>query len=519
METAIILGAGPAGLTAAYELLTSTNIHPILIENSGQVGGLSKTINYKGNLIDIGGHRFFSRSDEIVEWWLKFLPLDTIPEDTTIHLKYQNHQKDVHVPQLARPVTAGRMLLRTRKSRIYFNHAFFDYPLSLSLHTLRNFGFIKLCRIGFYFLRAKVSPIKNEENLEQFFINRFGQELYLTFFKSYTEKIWGVSCKEIPASWGHQRIKDLNIGKAIVQSVSSIFKKNISLTQKGTSTSLIEQFLYPQKGPGQIWEAVAQKIVELGGEIRLNTKFEQIISQNPTRAQSVICRDENGNPVEINGDYFFSTIPVKHLIRGIEKSLLPDAVRLIAENLQYRDFMIVGLLFKKSAGSENSLSSLTDNWIYLQDRNLIAGRMQIFNNWSPFMVPDPDTVWVGLEYFCRATDKIWNFEKKEMIDFAFAELNKTGLIKDEKLIDGTVIKVPKAYPSYTGSYEQFDQIRRWTDSIENLFLIGRNGMHRYNNTDHSMMTAMTAVQNITQKQQDRSNIWSVNMEQTYNEEK
>lgn len=519
-EKAIIMGAGPAGLTAAHELLTKTNIRPVIIEMDAQVGGLSRTINYKGNLMDIGGHRFFSKSEKITDWWLQFLPLDQAIADTEISLSYRNRHVALKKSPAALPVSSGKMLLRPRKSRIYYHHALFDYPLSFNFKTLRNFGVGKLGRIAVTYLQARLFPAKMESSLEQFFINRFGKELYFTFFKGYTEKIWGVPCTEIPADWGRQQIKDLNIGKAIRQSIASVFKRNKTLTQKGTSTSLIEQFLYPEKGPGQMWEKVAEKIKELGGEIRFEATIEKITVEKGNHVSSVIYRDKRtGNPVEIKGDYFFSTIPVKHLIGGLRDTSIPDNIKHIAENLQYRDFIIVGMLFKKQKDQTNRLSSLNDNWIYLQDQELIAGRLQIFNNWSPYMVQDASNIWIGLEYFCRDTDAVWNKPEAEMIQLAYHEIKKTGLIKNEALLDATVIKVPKAYPSYTGSYIQFPVLQKFLDGFENLFLIGRNGMHRYNNTDHSMMTAMTAVENIIQQQKDRSNIWSVNMEKDFHEER
>jgi protoporphyrinogen oxidase len=516
MEKAIIMGAGPAGLTAAYELLTRTDIKPIIIEIDSQVGGLSKTINYKGNLIDIGGHRFFSKSEKITSWWLKFLPLtETTAEN--ISLTYQNHTASLR-PAKPESTGGGNMLIRPRKSRIYFDKAFFDYPLSLNTQTLRNFGVIKIARISFSYLRAKIFPEKKENNLEQFFINRFGKELYLTFFKAYTEKIWGVPCAKIPADWGRQRIKDLNIGKAVRQSFTSLFSTNKSIHQEGLSTSLIEQFLYPEKGPGQMWETVAQKILDLGGEIHLKTEVIKI-NMDAGLVHSISCRKpESGENLELTGDHFFSTIPVKQLINNMEHIAIPEAVSDIASDLSYRDFIMVGLLFRKPDGKAgDGIGALTDNWIYLQDRDLVAGRLQIFNNWSPDMVQDEKNLWIGMEYFCSEKDAIWKMPREEMITLALKEIRQTGLIRNEELLDATVIKVPKAYPSYFGAYDKFSVVQSFTDGIDNLYLIGRNGMHRYNNTDHSMMTAITAVDNIIRHRKDRSNIWAVNMEQDFHE--
>ena len=519
MKKAIIMGAGPAGLTAAYELLTRTNIKPVIIESDNQVGGLSKTINYKGNLIDIGGHRFFSKSERITNWWLSFLPLAD-PNTNEILISYQNQIVELHKSVISNAGDGGKMLIRPRKSRIYFDHSFFDYPLSFNRKTFNNFGIAKITRIALSYVRSKLAPVRKEQTLEQFFINRFGKELYLTFFKGYTEKIWGVPCNKIPADWGHQRIKDLNIGKAIVQSFKSIFSTNKTIHQQGVSTSLIEQFLYPEKGPGQMWETVAQKITELGGEIYLSNEVEKI-KVNNNHIHSVFCRDlVSGNSSEIPGDYFFSTIPVKNLVASLINIEIPTPVKAIASNLSYRDFIMVGLLFKKQdEGSGQNLEMLTDNWIYLQDKNLLAGRLQIFNNWSPEMVEDKNNLWIGMEYFCSESDVIWKRSREEMIKLALREITEIGLIQKEALIDATVIKIPKAYPSYIGAYEQFSVVQEFLDKIENLYLTGRNGMHRYNNADHSMMTAMIAVDNIIGQKKDRGNIWAVNMEQDFHEEK
>jgi protoporphyrinogen oxidase len=516
MKKAIIMGAGPAGLTAAYELLMRTDIKPVIIEMDKQVGGLSKTINYKGNLIDIGGHRFFSKSEKVTNWWLQFLPLSDDSEKE-IPLTYHNQKISLQKSPPTNTGESGKMLIRPRKSRIYFDHSFFDYPLSFNRKTLRNFGIAKLTRITGSYLRSKIFPIKDEQTLEQFFINRFGKELYQTFFKGYTEKIWGVTCNLIPADWGYQRIKDLNIGRAILQSIKSVFSSNKTIRQEGVSTSLIEQFLYPEKGPGQMWEAVAKKILELGGEIYLGCEVNKIIVDDK-QIRSIKCRElASGDSFELTGDFFFSTIPVKNLVENLENAKVPEPVKDIASRLSYRDFIMVGLLFKKEEGKSH-FEKLTDNWIYLQDKDLIAGRLQIFNNWSPQMVEDKNNLWVGMEYFCSEFDAVWNKSREEMVELALKEIREIGLIHSEALIDATVIKIPKAYPSYIGAYEQFAIVQEFLDKIENLFLTGRNGMHRYNNADHSMMTAMIAVDNIINNQKDRSNIWAVNMEQDFHEE-
>jgi len=521
MEVAIIMGAGPAGLTAAYELLTKTNIRPIIIEADDQVGGLSKTVNYKGNLIDIGGHRFFSKSKKIVDWWLQFLPLDAPSSSDNISINYHNQTAKLQNPLHALAYGETTMLVRPRKSRIYYKHHFFDYPLHLNAKTLRNLGFGKTYKIGVSYIRARLFPEKPEKTLAQFFKNRFGEELYDTFFKDYTEKVWGVSCDQIPSDWGKQRIKDLNIWKAVFHSFTSAFASNKTLSQKGTSTSLIEQFLYPKKGPGQMWETVAKKITRLGGIIHLSAKAENISVKNGNIIKSVSYRDiKTGNIFTLNADYFFSSIPIKELITNMRGKDIDQNILALANGLEYRDFLIVGLLLKKGPeGKEkNNFESLTDNWIYLQDKGIKAGRVQIFNNWSPFMVEDRDTISIGVEYFCNETDDFWNASDENISQQAIREMENVGLIKAADVKDTTVIKVRKAYPSYTGSYNHFAVLQNFLNSFENLFPIGRNGMHRYNNSDHSMMTAMISVENIIEQRKDKTNIWEVNLDEDYHEE-
>jgi protoporphyrinogen oxidase len=520
MEVAIIMGAGPAGLTAAYELLTKTNIKPIVIEADEQVGGLSKTINYKGNLIDIGGHRFFSKSQKIIDWWLQFLPLDS-SFSGNIPISYQNQTKLLQNTAQDDSAEKTTMLVRPRKSRIYYRHHFFDYPLRLNTKTLKNLGFSKTYRIGVSYIKARLFPEKPEKTLAQFFKNRFGKELYNTFFKDYTEKVWGVSCDEIPSDWGKQRIKDLNIWKAVFHYFTSAFFSNKTLSQEGTSTSLIEQFLYPQKGPGQMWETVAKKIVDLGGVIHLSAKVENIMIASGDKIESVTWRDiKTGNISTENGDYFFSSLPIKELINGMKGKTIEQNILSLANGLEYRDFLIVGLILKKAhrEKEKNDFGALTDNWIYLQDKGIRAGRVQIFNNWSPFMVEDKDTISIGVEYFCNETDDFWNAPEEQIKQQAIREMENVGLIKAENVTDAKVIKVRKAYPSYTGSYNQFTVLQNFLDGFENLFPVGRNGMHRYNNSDHSMMTAMTAVENIISNRKDKSNIWEVNLDEDYHEE-
>jgi protoporphyrinogen oxidase len=519
MKTAIIIGAGPAGLTAAYELLTKTDIIPYILESDNQVGGLSKTIDYKGNKIDIGGHRFFSKSERVINWWLHFLPLDANAYQDHINLQYQNKNAgfDISTGNIGKGDKV--MMLRQRKSRIYYQQNFFDYPLQLNKRTIQNLGLIKMTRIGLSYLKARILPVKKEENLAQLFVNRFGKELYETFFRDYTEKVWGVPCEKIPATWGHQRVKDLNISKLILHAITSVFKKDKTLSQKDTSTSLIEQFLYPKYGPGQMWETVAKEVERLGGKILLNTTVTGLTGAD-NKITSSACNKNTGEILQLNGDYFFSTMPVKELVQNLKGFSIPEEVMQVGSSIQYRDFLIAGILASGLQVHEpNGGGQIKDNWIYIQDKNVKAGRIQIFNNWSPFMVNDINDVWLGVEYFCNETDDFWKLDDDAIKEIAVKEMEIIGILKPAQVKDALVVRVVKAYPSYYGSYDRFDIVQKYLDTIENLFLVGRNGMHRYNNSDHSMLTAMTAVENIIKGRKDKANIWDVNTEDEYHEEK
>lgn len=520
MKQAIIIGAGPAGLTAAWELLTKTDIIPVIIEADTQVGGLSKTINYKGNKIDIGGHRFFSKSERVINWWLHFLPLDASAKEHHINIKYQHNQAAFDISDENIGQGDNVMMVRPRKSRIFYQHKFFDYPLQLNGKTIANLGFIKMLRIGRSYIAAKMFPVKQEKNLAQFFINRFGKELYKTFFEEYTEKVWGIPCEEIPASWGQQRVKDLNISKVIRHAFTSLFTSNKTIRQKGTSTSLIEQFLYPKFGPGQMWETVAAAVQRLGGTIMLNTTVSALYGNVSGQINKIDAVNQlTGEKISLSGDYFFSSMPVKELFEDLRDIAVPADVQAVAEQLAYRDFLIVGILATELAVKEkDNAGPVKDNWIYIQDNKVKAGRIQVFNNWSPFMVKDPNTVWMGVEYFCNETDDFWKKEDGEIASLAIKEMESIGILNPLHVKDSMVARVKKAYPSYYGSYENFSKVQQFTDSISNLFLIGRNGMHRYNNSDHSMLTAMTAVENIINGRKDKSNIWQINTEDDYHEE-
>lgn len=513
--TAIIIGAGPAGLTAAYELVHRTEIKPIIYEMTGDIGGLARTVNYKGNRIDTGGHRFFSKSNRVIQWWLNILPLQRAPSKDDIKFKrYVPLSKEANGPD---PEKTDRvMLIRNRVSRIFFLRKFFNYPLSIDFKIFSNLGAMRILRIVLSYLRSRLFPIREERTLEDFFINRFGREMYLTFFENYTEKVWGIPCKKIKADWGSQRIKGLSITKAIADAVRKIFFLNgLSLAQKNIETSLIKQFMYPKFGPGQLWEEIARIVEAKGGKIYLNHRTTGLRYQDSKIVEVEVKDETTGKIITAKGDYFFSTMPVKDLIQALGEEV-PAEVQQIAGGLVYRDFVIAGLLLRRlKIGNKTSRIKtingvIPDNWIYMQEKDVKVGRIQIFNNWSPYMVKDENTMWIGLEYFCNEGDWLWNKSDGELTRFAIDELIKIGFIEKEDFLDSVVIRVPKTYPAYNGVYGQFHIIRDFTDRFRNLFLVGRNGMHRYNNSDHSMLTAMVAVDNVINGIESKDNIWAVN---------
>jgi protoporphyrinogen oxidase len=516
---AIIIGAGPAGLTAAIELIRRSGIKPILLESSHTVGGLSRTVTYNGNRMDIGGHRFFSKSDRVMQWWLDILPIEATTGEPG-QLRFQGHWRDIP----AQPSTGDSqnqdqvMLVRERKSRIYFLRRFFDYPIRLNSSTLLKLGMLRALGCCFSYLRSALLPRRPERSLEDFLINRFGKKLHLLFYKSYTEKVWGVPCHEISAEWGAQRIKGLSMKGVVTHHLKRILTSARSggIAQKQTETSLIEKFLYPKFGPGQLWERVAELIREGGGEIHFGVTVDQIHTEG-SKAISVKGVNGAGERFGYQGDYLFSSMPVRDLIRAMGSNV-PNRVTEVSEGLRYRDFIVVGLLARNLAVTEEDGSPLKDNWIYIQEPTVQAGRLQIFNNWSPWLVSKPNRVWIGLEYFCNEADPIWRLTDEAITKLAIKEAASIGILNAEDVEDSHVVHVPKSYPAYIGSYSRFDVIRNYTDGFPNLYLIGRNGMHKYNNQDHSMLTAMAAVDNILNGVSTKDNIWAINTEMEYQEE-
>ncbi len=516
-KIAIIIGAGPAGLTAAYELLTkSTDVKPIILEQEAFVGGISRTANYKGNRMDVGGHRFFSKDDRVNALWAQFLPKQGAPAlDDKLLGRDKPLQEGGADPEREEEV----LLVRDRVSRIIYKRKFFDYPISLKPRTFLNMGFCSTVKAGFGYLGSCIKK-REESNLENFYINRFGKPLYSMFFEDYTEKLWGIHPRNISADWGAQRVKGLSVGKAIKNAFGKLFKKK----NREVETSLIEQFLYPKRGPGQLYEKMAEEICRLGGEILYKKQVQKITILNG-KVGTVYALNEKNEQESYPCDYLFSSMPIKDLLEAIGEDASPKEVYDIATALPYRDFMTVGLLLDKlqvkNKTKRKTLGDIVpDCWIYVQDRDVRLGRIQIFNNWSPYMVAQPEsTVWVGLEYFCTEGDEMWTSKDEDFIQKAVAELVQIGVIDSaERVLDSTLLRVKKAYPAYFGSYAEFDKVKAWLGGIENLYCIGRNGQHRYNNMDHSMLTAMVACERLLNGG-DKNAVWEVNTEKAYHESK
>jgi protoporphyrinogen oxidase len=466
-KTVGIIGGGPAGLTAAYVLSTpGSQFKPIVFEASDTIGGIARTENYKGYRFDIGGHRFFTRIPEVQALW--------------------------------REICGDDFVRRRRLSRIYYGGKYYMYPLK-AFNALSTMGPVEAVRIFLSYIKWQFWPHKAEDNLEQWVINRFGGRLYHYFFRTYTEKVWGIPGTQITSDWAAQRIKNLSLGKAIWNAISGA----------NDTASLIEEFDYPRLGPGMMWEKCRDLIHERGGEVRLNCGVQRII-RTGNHIEAIVIGDRDGaaTPFRVTADEFISSMALADLIACIDPAP-PDEVVRAARQLKYRDFLIVTLILDHS-------DPFPDNWIYIHDPEVKVGRIQNFRAWSPDMVPDPRHASVGLEYFCHAGDGLWSLSNDQLIDLAATELDRLGLAPKASVMDGTVIRQPKAYPVYDENYcRVLKVIQDWLNGLENFQTVGRNGLHRYNNQDHSMLTAMLAVQNIEGR---RHNLWDVNVERSYHEQ-
>ena len=494
----IVIGAGPAGLTAARSLLAQGCTNVLVLEQEDVAGGISKTVCHNGNRIDLGGHRFFSKSDEVMQWWQAVLPMESavIGQDEEA------------------------FLVRHRLSRILYERKFFAYPVTLSMDTLAKLGFVRLVKIAFSYTLARLHPVHPEKSLEDFFVNRFGRELYQTFFRDYTQKVWGLPCSELSADWGAQRVKGLSVTAVLAYAIKGIGKRlrkkgKSSIAQKDVETSLIEYFLYPKHGPGSLWETVVRDVERMGGTILYNTKVTGL-EYADNRITSVAVAPTAGSDKETvyPADVVISSMPLQELVADVQGSVPEDVLR-VARGLAYRDFMTVGLVLRTS----ERLADLKDNWIYVQEPDVHMGRIQIFNNWSPYLAKDRQTLLLGLEYFCSEGDSFWTMDDRDFIAMAAGELEKIGLARKEDVLEAFVVRVPKAYPAYFGSYERIDVLQKWLNSVRNLYPVGRNGMHRYNNMDHSMLSALRTVDCLAGKGVAKDAVWQVNAEKEYHEEK
>jgi protoporphyrinogen oxidase len=460
----LVIGAGPAGLTAAYEL-TRQGVAVQVVEQHALVGGLARTESYKGYHFDMGGHRFFTKSREVERLWHEILEDD--------------------------------FLRRPRLSRIYYNKKFFYYPLR-PLNTLLGLGLWESLRIAASYLRWQLFPYKQEETFEQWVTNRFGRRLFETFFKTYTEKVWGIPCTELKAEWAAQRIKDLSVKTALL---------NMFFKPRKVIKTLIEQFDYPRLGPGMLWNAVRRKVVELGGQVRTQTEVVRL-HRNGRRIEAVTLLAD-GRQSTVTADAFLSSMPISEVIKRLDPPPPPE-VAAAAARLTYRDFLTVCLIV-------NQPVLFPDNWIYVHDPEVRVGRIQNFKNWSPDMVPDPGKTSLGLEYFCSEGDALWSMSDAELIELGKQELERIGLARAADVLDGCVFRVAKSYPVYDSDYrEHLSVVRQYVEGLENFQTIGRNGLHRYNNQDHAMLTGLYAVRNLLHG--ERHDLWQVNADMEYHEE-
>ena len=505
----VIVGAGPAGLTAAWEL-QQKGYNVTILETSDTIGGISQTIHHHDQRIDIGGHRFFSKDERVMKWWQDILPIQGA---TSFDDKKLGRAARVEAGGPDPDRTDEVFLIRHRVSRIYYNGKFFDYPISFKPQTFLNMGFGTSFIAGCSYLASCVHKLP-EDSLENFYINRFGKKLYSMFFEGYTTKVWGRTPAEISADWGAQRVK----GVSVAALIKNVLQKLVPGKSKDVETSLIEEFYYPKYGPGQLWETAAKRFVEAGGKL-LMSKEVCAIERDGKTIKAVICADGSRFPA----DAVFSSMPLKQLVPALGNA--PADIVAIADGLPYRDFVTIGLLVDKlKLKNETKIPTLgnivPDCWIYVQDTSVKMGRIQIFNNWSPYMLKDPEhTVWIGLEYFCQEGDSFWSMSEKDTTDLAVRELQKIGVLEQNAVIlDSCRAQIRKAYPAYFDTYSRIDELITYLTGFENLYCIGRNGQHRYNNMDHSMVTAFTAI-DCLEGNTGKTALWNVNTEKEYHEEK
>lgn len=507
-KTAIIIGAGPAGLSAACKLIDETDIKPIIIEQDSVVGGISKTVFYDGCGTDIGPHRFFTKSSDVMNFITDFLPLQGKPAKDDILLNRNFVQTDGSDPENEDLV----FLKRRRFSRIYYLKKFFDYPISLKPKLFLNLGFVRTMKIGFSYIKSCFVK-RNEVSLEDFMINHFGKVLYELFFEKYTQKVWGKHPSEIPKDWGSQRIKGVSLFKILLKAVLAPF--NVILKRE-TERSLVEEYYYPKYGAGQLWSLMAEKIVKSGGEIRFNSKAEKFYNDGK-RIYSVVLN----NGEEIKADYLISSMPIKDLISGMQ--YVPNTVQNIASNLEYRNYILVSLIASKiNLKNDTNYPTVNniapDSWIYMQEEDIKAGRIHIMNNFTPYVIDDfKNKVVINLEYFCSEGDEFWTKSQEDMINFGISELKKLNIIKKEDILQSKYIALEKAYPAYFGAYKDFDVIKDYLNKFDNIYCIGRNGQHKYNNMDHSILSGLNVVYAI--KTGNPTILWDVNTESDYQETK
>lgn len=504
-QTALIIGGGIAGLSCAYKLVKNSDIKPIIIESSDVLGGLGRTINYDGNLTDIGPHRFFSKDNDVLDFWKNILPLQGKKAKDDIILNREMDFKN----GIADPETEDKVFLRRKRfSRIFYLKKFFDYPVKLNMTTINNLGFIRMMRCGFSYLKSCFIKRK-EVTLEDFMVNRFGKELYSTFFEFYTEKVWGRKPKNIDKSWGEQRIKGLSLLKAILAKLG-----------KSKETSLVEEYFYPKYGPSQMFDEMAKTITEHGGEIHLNAKVLKI-NKEGNKIKSLTVQNKDGI-YDWYGDYIISSMPIKDLICNMND--VDDKVYNTADNLPYRDYQLITYLVKdfnlKNNTDWKTINDICpDSWIYIQDRDVKIGRIYIPKSFSPYICKDINDLLIGLEYFCDKGDNLWEMPDDEIFKFGIDELLKINALKSkDDVLKSYRLKVEKAYPAYFDSYKDFDLIKDFLNTIDNLYCIGRNGQHKYNNMDHSTLSGMVAA-DIIISDKDKNILWEVNTEQSYQEVK